>query len=151
MHREGARPLSMSAVDGALVILTVLFAGRVAAQAVQRWLPVPFLPPFAAFQGSNISYAVLLSAQVAILALMVHVVRRVRQRRLEPSKRASRLLTFAGGLYVAVMLTRLVVGLAVPGAPGWFRSGISIAFHFVLAMFVLMLAAYHRNGAGRVR
>jgi hypothetical protein len=50
--------------------LAVLFAARVAGQALQLCLPQSFLPPFHAFQGSNLPYALLLAAQLAILALM---------------------------------------------------------------------------------
>lgn len=149
MGPAGEQSARASNFDGALALLTVLFAGRVAAQALQRWLPIPLLPPFGAFQGSSLPYAVLLPAQLAIIAVMLRIVWRVRRKKLERSERTGRALTVLGGLYVAVMLTRLVIGFAVPDAPAWFRCEISIAFHFVLAIFVLTLAAYHGGNSNR--
>jgi uncharacterized protein YacL len=131
------------------VVLSLLFALRVGAQTLQRWLPIAFLPPFEAFQGSSLPYWILLPVQLAILAVMLRVTWRVHARRLKRSARAARGLTFAGGLYVGVILARFVVGLMLPASPGWFHSQISIAFHFVLAMFVLTLAAYHRERPSR--
>jgi len=128
-----------------LGMLCALFAARVAAQAMQRWLTLPFLPPASAFQGSALPYAVLLPLQLAILATMLRIARRVHIGSLPPRSRYGNGLTLAGALYVAVMLTRLAVGLTVPNAPAWFRSEISTVFHFVLALFVLVLAAYHRQ------
>ena len=54
--------------------ICALFAARVAAQAMQRWSPLPFLPPASAFQGSALPYAILLPAQLAILATMLRIV-----------------------------------------------------------------------------
>ena len=132
-----------------LGMLAVLFALRVAGQAIQHWVPLSFLPAFHSFQGSNLPYAILLPVQLAILAVMLGVVWRVYAGTLEQRRRASRTLTIAGGIYVATMLTRLAVGLTVPNAPAWFRSEISTVFHFVLAIFVLVLAAYHRRAPQR--
>ena len=128
-----------------LAILSALFAARVAAQAMQRWLPLPFLPPSGAFQGSALPYAILLPAQIAILAAMLAIAWRVHIGMFLPRPHVSRRLTVAGGVYVATMLTRLTVGLTVPDAPSWFRSEISTVFHFVLAIVVLVLAAFHRQ------
>lgn len=130
---------------GVLAILSALFAARVAAQAIQRWLPLPFLPPPGAFQGSALPYVILLPVQIAILAAMLVIAWRVYRGMLRPRPRVSRRLTVAGVVYVATMLTRLTIGQAVPDAPAWFRSEISTVFHFVLAIFVLALAAYHRD------
>jgi hypothetical protein len=129
----------------ALTTLTALFAVRIVAQAMQRQLPLPFLPPFCAFQGSTLPYAILLPAQIVVVAIMLAVVWRVHIGALEPRPHLSRWLTVAGAIYVAAMLTRLGVGLTVPIAPAWFRAAIPTAFHFVLAIFVLVLAAYHRQ------
>jgi hypothetical protein len=53
-----------------LWFLTFLFALRVAGQAIQRWAPQSFLPPFDAFQGSNLPYFVLLGSQIVTLGAM---------------------------------------------------------------------------------
>jgi uncharacterized membrane protein len=42
-------------------------------------------------------------------------------------------------------MVRIVVGLALPDAPPWFRTWIPALFHLVLAGFVLVLALYSRR------
>jgi len=126
--------------------LSALFAARVLGQAVQRWMPQPFLPPFEAFQGSRLPYWLLLSIQLLILAVMVRVAGRVQTGRLVPSRRAGRWLAGAGAVYLAVALGRIVVGLAVRDADAWFKAWIPAFFHLVLAAFVLAVSRYHRRG-----
>jgi hypothetical protein len=50
--------------------LFALFLFRVLAQLIQYVTPVSFLPPFERWQGSGLSYPVLLGSQIAILAVM---------------------------------------------------------------------------------
>ncbi len=130
-----------------LWLLTLLFAVRVAGQAIQRWCPVPFLPPFRGFQGSDLSYPVLLTAQLLILAVMLRWSWQVQRAALPPSARAATALLWCGSLYMAASLARLGVGLTFPGAPPWFSAWISGVFHLVLAGFVLTLAAFHRRAS----
>ena len=65
--------------------------------------------------------------------------------KLTPSRRAGTVLSWIGGVYMAGSLGRIVVGLAVPGAPAWFSTWIPAVFQVVLAGFVLTLALYHRR------
>lgn len=123
----------------------VLFALRVVAQAMQRWHPSPILPPFEAFQGSALPYDLLLLVQVAVLAIMVRLAWRVRVGKLQRQADVGGALAIAGSIYFSVMLIRILIGFAVPAAPGWFRAWIPGSFHLVLAVFVLALAAYHRQ------
>jgi hypothetical protein len=125
--------------------LSFLFALRVLGQAVQRWAPQDFLPVFGAFQGSDLPYWLLLSAQLVILAAMAFASWRVRSGRLILAGRAGNALSWAGGIYMAGSLTRIAVGLAVPAAPDWFRTWIPAISHVVLAAFVLTLALYQRR------
>ena len=134
-----------------LWLLTGLFAMRVAGQAIQRWLPQPFLPSFHAFQGSSLPYWGLLSAQLLILGAMMRTAWRIQMSKLAPSRRAGTVLSWIGGVYMAGALGRIVVGLAVPGAPAWFSTWIPAVFHVVLAGFVLTLALYHRRLAWEVQ
>jgi hypothetical protein len=126
-----------------LGLLCVLFALRVAGQAIQRWVPLSFLPPFDAFQGSKLPYALLLSIQFVLLALMLGVTSRVYGGALRKSARAAHTLGWIGGIYMAGSVVRLAVGLAFDEAPAWFTAWIPAGFHFVLAAFVLTLAAYY--------
>lgn len=124
-------------------LVTLLFALRVVGQAVQRWWPQPGLPEFSAFQGSGLPYWVLLSAQLAIVALMLRVWWRMARRAPVPNRRLGRALMWTGALYMACSLLRIVVGLAVPAAPAWFTAWIPALFHLVLAGFVLAVADVH--------
>ena len=128
-----------------LWLLTMAFAMRVLGQALQRWAPQPFLPPFDAFQGSNLPYGLLLSVQLVILVVMTIVCRRVQTGSLAPSARAGTVLMWAGWIYVTVSVARIVVGLSWPAAPAWFSTWIPAVFHVVLAAYVLTLAYYHRR------
>jgi hypothetical protein len=113
----------------------LLFSLRVAGQAIQRWAPQPWLPPFDAFQGSSLPYWFLLSVQLLILGAMVFCNLR--------RPRSGRVLLWLGGLYMAGSLLRIIVGLALPDAHPWFRAWIPGAFHVVLAAYLLALAIFH--------
>ena len=130
----------------ALFVLTALFAMRVAGQAVQAAFPQPWLPPFAAFQGSRLPYAILLSTQVVILILMVRASLRVARGMLWRSVHARALLLWLGGTYLAASLLRIAVGLAIPNAHPWFSTWIPAVFHVVLASWVLLLGIAYRSG-----
>lgn len=151
-----SHPLA-SAVPGALPLalwlLTAAFAARVAGQAIQRLSPQAFLPPFEAFQGSRLPYWALLSTQLAILGAMVLFTFRIQAGTLVATRRAGRLLRRLGIAYLSVSIGRIVIGLAVPGAPAWFTTWIPAFFHLVLASWVLLVSGYHDASAvvGRTR
>ncbi|MGZ5145869.1 MAG: hypothetical protein ACXWCP_20190 [Burkholderiales bacterium] len=131
-----------------LASLCVLFVLRVAGQAVQRWAPLSFLPPFEAFQGSHLPYWMLLSIQLVLLILMLGVTSRVNGGALQKSARAGQLLRWIGSLYMAGSVGRIAVGLFIDQAPAWFTAWIPGFFHLVLAGFVLTLSAYHTTERG---
>ncbi|MGH8772850.1 MAG: hypothetical protein ACREV2_16995 [Burkholderiales bacterium] len=133
-----------------LWLCTLLFAARVAGQALQFVLPQPWLPRFDAFQGSKLPYWALFSAQLAILALMLRVSYRAGSGKLRANPRLGKALTWAGSVYFAGSILRIVVGLAVSEAPEWFRAWMPASLHVVLASFVLVLAACYRGDRGEV-
>jgi hypothetical protein len=124
-------------------VLTCLFFFRVLGQAVQRWLPQDWLPPFDKWQGSSMPYGVLLSSQVIILCLMAIASHRAWSGRAQGRLRSARWLAGIGGIYMGLSLARLVVGASVASAPAWFTAWISGVFHVVLAAFLLAYAGYH--------
>ncbi len=128
---------------GTAIVLSMAFLLRVIGQAVQRWTPQPWLPPFDAWQGSGMPYHVLLAFQVTILVLQAYVLTRMAQGRRMMGMRASRVLIALGAGYFAVMALRLLVGLAIWTDTHWFTSWISTAFHLVLATIV-MLWGWHQ-------
>ena len=126
-------------------LLTALFGVRVVGQAVQRWLPQSYLPPFGAFQGSRLPYPLLLLAQLAILSLMVRVCRRAWQSTLRRNAVTARTLGWVGAFYMAGSLLRIAIGVMAPSASAWFRAWVPGTFHVILAAFVLCLARAYRQ------
>jgi hypothetical protein len=98
-----------------------------------------------------VPYGLLLSVQLVILGLMLRVAWRIQTDRLAPSRRAGRWLARLGGIYMAVAVGRIAVGLAAPEAPAWFSTWIPGVFHVVLAGFVLAVARYHLRAMARTR
>jgi hypothetical protein len=141
--------MTSSSLGSLLWLLSALFAARVLGQAFQLWAPQPFLPPFAAFQGSSLPYQALLPAQLAVLGAMFTAAWRAQRGVLRGGARTGRRLGMFGKAYLAGALARIAIGLAVPAAPRWFSSWIPGAFHVVLAAFVLTLATACRPEAGR--
>ena len=129
----------------AVTVLSLAFLGRVVSQAVQKWAPVSFLPPFGEFQGSGLPYPALLTAQIAILAITVAVIARMRRGKSLISPRLIVPVTVAGALYFAVMAVRLVLGLSVLSHSGWFSTWIPTVFHLVLASKLMLIGAYQRR------
>ena len=125
--------------------LGLAFLARVVSQAVQKWAPVSFLPPFGDFQGSGLPYPALLAAQVAIVVITVVVVARMHGGRSLIGPRLIVPVTVAGALYFAVMAVRLVLGLSVLSHSGWFSTWIPTVFHLVLASEVALVGAYQRR------
>lgn len=130
-------------------VLTVLFAARVAGQAIQAWMPREGLPSFDAFQGSNLPYWLLLPVQLAILGWMAFLSWRIQSARLAASSRIGRVLAWLGAVYLVIALGRFGVGIAFPDAPAWFRTWVPAFFHIVLASFVLVVSLYHLRGVWR--
>lgn len=132
-----------------MAILTAAFFLRVAGQAIQRWMPQSWLPPFGEWQGSTTPYPLLMAIQLVILLLMIATTIRAGGGSLLRRPRAARWWWAAGGIYMAGSIARIGYGLAVPDAPHWFKAPISEAFHLVLAGFVLAVAWYHSRGAAQ--
>lgn len=126
-----------------LAVLTLVFAARVLAQFLQFVHPAGALPSFAAFNGGPLPYAWLLPVQLAIVLLMAGTTISVAEGRIAPRRTRGRQLLAFGTLYCAATLARLFVGFIVVGAPPWFQAWLPATFHFVLAGFVLVLAAFH--------
>lgn len=126
-------------------LCTALFGLRIAAQAIQYWVPQSWLPPFAAFQGSRLPYGLLLATQLAILAIMAAATGQLHHQQIVPRVFPNRFLRWFGILYLIGSLTRLGMGFFIANASPWFRSWIPAGFHVVLAVFVLALAGCTRD------
>lgn len=135
----------------AVTALTVAFAARVAGQALQRWAPVSFLPPFDDFQGSGLPYPALLAAQIVILAVALAVIARMHGNKGLVGARLIMPVAVLGALYFTVMAVRLVLGLSVLSHSEWFSTWIPTVFHLVLAAKLLLISAYQRQHPMRAR
>jgi len=125
-----------------LASLTTLFAFRVAAQFVQYASPIRFLPPFEAWQGSRLSYPLLLTSQLLILAVMIWGTNTV-SRRVRAARRIGVWLLTLGSAYFGSMGARLVLGLTILAHVAWFAKPLPAFFHMVLASYLLTLGHYH--------
>lgn len=125
-----------------LLLLGGLFVLRVLAQLVQAVHPVSVLPPFEAWQGSATAYPVLLSAQIAIVAILASVLWGVGTHSVSPRRWKYRLCFALGGVYFVSMAFRFVAGLTVLSDVTWFSDTIPALFHMVLATFLLTFGLY---------
>jgi hypothetical protein len=121
----------------------VLFAARVIGQ-LEAFLVAPsWLPDMDAWYSGLLPYHLLLPAQIAILMLMAVVAasRRVRSggfARANP--RLAGALRILAGIYFVVMAVRLAVNVNTNGWDYWREGAIPVAFHWVLALFILVSA-----------
>lgn len=119
----------------------VLFAARVIGQIETLLVAPAWLPDMDAWYSGMLPYPVLLPVQIAILMLMAVVAwnRRVRSGSFAHSRpRAARALRVLAAIYFAVMAARLAQNVAVNGPEYWRSGAIPVAFHWVLALFMLV-------------
>ncbi len=120
-----------------------LFLLRVIGQ-VEVWLLAPaWLPPMEAWYSGLLPYPLLLPAQILLLmgmAVLAHVQTSPRCGNYAPSKRATAVLRSVAMLYFGGMALRLAVTVRNHGGEFYLHGGIPIAFHWVLALFLLVLA-----------
>lgn len=128
--------------------LALLFLGRVVAQLIQWSADTSLLPSFDRWQSGALPYGVLLGSQLLILGGQFLVVRRVSAGSLRLSPTGLRALRGFGWLYLASMVTRLGLGLAVLDGHGWFDAPLPSVFHLVLASFVLVVAYFGTTDVG---
>jgi hypothetical protein len=136
MMPAATRPQLWSVV--AVAALSAAFLVRVAGQAVQRWFPQGFLPPFEAWQGSGIPYPSLLACQIVIIALLAVAICSMVHRARLLSGKGSRWVMIIGCAYFVLMLARLVLGLTVLGDSAWFTAWISALLHLDLAIVIIL-------------
>ena len=121
---------------------TALFLLRVVGQ-IEVWLLAPaWLPPMQAWYSGLLPYPLLLPAQILLLMLMAVLAyrRTVAPPRAEQNRHGHTLLRGLALIYFAAMAVRLVWTLRMHGGEFYLHGGIPIAFHWVLALFVLVYA-----------
>jgi hypothetical protein len=118
-----------------------LFAARVIGQLETLLVAPAWLPDMEAWYSGLLPYPVLLPAQIGILMLMSAVAwnRRVRNGSFARScPRAAQALRIFAGIYFLAMVVRLAVNVQANGVDFWREGAIPVAFHWVLALFVLV-------------
>jgi hypothetical protein len=127
--------------------LTLLFAGRVAGQALVALSEVRGLPPMSEWASGLLPYPLLLASQAVILVVQGRICRDVwrgRGRLGRPRAPWAWRLRTGALLYAGIMAARYGVTMALHPERRWLGTGvIPIAFHFVLAAFLLTLAHFH--------
>lgn len=126
---------------GALVLiaLTLLFAARVAGQALVAILGVAWLPAMDRWYSGLLPYPVLLPIQVLILALQAVIDRDVWRGRgyfARRRVRGGRWLQWFATAYAVAMLIRLAITGSHP---------IPVVFHWALAAYLFTLGTLQRS------
>jgi len=123
--------------------LFFLFLLRVLAQLVQFSSPVGFIPPFERWQGSGLSYPVLLGSQLVILVAMGWGAARFTHGGVCARRAVGTWLLVLGSLYFISMAARLVLGLTLLADSAWFSKTLPAFFHLVLASYILVAGHFH--------
>jgi hypothetical protein len=134
-------------------ICVALFATRVIGQLEVLLVQPGWLPDMDAWYSGLLPYPLLLPAQIAILMSMAVVAwnRRIRTgcfARAHP--RICGALRICAAIYFVVMALRLGVNVVNNGADFWRAGAIPVAFHWVLALFILV-SGRASEAVGRVR
>ena len=132
-----------------LWLLLALFVIRVIAQPLVLLTSAPFLPPFEAWHSGALPYPALVTAQLLIIALLARTAWRMSRRSVSPSYRVGVTMLTLGGVYLGVMLLRLVLGLTILSSSRWFSSVLPTVFHLVLASYLLVYGHFHSRHASR--
>ena len=131
-----------------------LFAARVIGQFEVLLVAPEWLPDMDAWYSGLLPYPLLLPAQIAILMTMSAVAwnRRIRTGAFaRANPRGAGALRIFAGIYFVVMAVRLGVNVIDNGAEFWRHGAIPVAFHWVLALFVLVAGRDAESAVGSVR
>ncbi len=126
-----------------LGLLFGLFCLRVIAQLVVYTVDVSFLPPFEAWHSGTMPYGLLAFFQIVILFFMSKTALGFFRKQVRPSKRMGVLISIIGSIYFLAMVLRMTLGLTVYTKSRWFSNYLSTAFHYVLALYLIILGWYH--------
>ena len=120
-----------------------LFAARVIGQFEALVAAPSWLPGMDAWYSGLLPYYLLLPVQIALLMVMAVVAwnRRVRTGRFALARPGlARVLRIFAVAYFVAMAVRLGFNLHAHGAEFWREGAIPVAFHWVLALFLLVSA-----------
>lgn len=116
-----------------------LFLLRVLGQVEVVLIAPAWLPPMEGWYSGLLPYPLLLPAQILILMLMTGLaVNEMRKPHAAPGRKWLRIVAL---IYFTVMVVRLIVQFLRGADDIIAAGGIPVAFHWVLALFLLGLAA----------
>ncbi|MEZ0371166.1 MAG: hypothetical protein ACAI44_18880 [Candidatus Sericytochromatia bacterium] len=126
-----------------LWILLGFFCFRVSAQLIQFFAPVPWLPPFEAWQSGLVPYASLVVGQAVIILIYGRTALAFARGQIQARLGSGRLLLGLGSLYALSMLVRYIIRMSLYPQERWAGGCLPIFFHILLASFLLIWGSYH--------
>jgi len=130
-----------------LWFLSALFCFRVLAQLTASVVDTPFLPAFEAWHSATMPYGLLAFFQIVILFFLSKTALRFSRKQVRPSKRIGVFILIVGSIYFFAMALRMVLGLTLYTESRWFSNYLSTAFHYVLAVYLIIVGWYHHKMA----
>lgn len=127
--------------SGIMTVLGALFLLRVVGQALMTYTEVGGLPAVKHWPSGLLPYPVLLASQLVILGLMLVMIGDVcrgQGRFAGPHPRIGRVIWWFGCVYLASMIARYALTMALRPEWRWFEHSIPILFHCVLAVYLLV-------------
>jgi hypothetical protein len=131
-----------------LWILLGLFCFRVAGQVLVAFHHVEFLPPMREWYSGLLPYKYLLPSQIIIIALMAKICADFTREYgifVEPRRFFAVQWLYFGYAYLAVMVARYPLQMYFHADARWFGGTIPIFFHWLLAVFVILVGLHHRR------
>jgi hypothetical protein len=134
---------AVKATSSAMLLWTcvLLFAARVVGQLETVLLEPHWLPTMDAWFSGLLPYPLLLPLQIGILMLMAVIAWNPRVRSgqfADANPRGALALRIFAVAYFVVMAVRLAVNVIENRADFWSEGAIPVAFHWVLALFILV-------------
>jgi uncharacterized protein len=129
-----------------LCFLMSLFCLRVVGQALVAFFNVSFLPPMEEWFSGILPYPELLVCQILIVLLYGKICSDFARNRgyfVTPNPRLGGFLLQFGGLYLWVMILRYIIRMSLYPAERWVGGSIPTFFHWVLALFLIVLGGFH--------
>jgi hypothetical protein len=141
-------PLGAAFAGWLLLVLSLLFAIRVAGQLVAVVRAPAWLPRVESGQWNLMPYRFLLPTQLVFLAVMAWIVGSLLAAEGPPTDASPAFggfLLVLAAVYASAMAIRYVIRMARQPGQRWFGGTIPIVFHWVLAAFLVVLGSYHAS------
>ncbi|TDJ03562.1 MAG: hypothetical protein E2O76_00920 [Caldithrix sp.] len=139
--------MDLKKISAILWFLSALFCLRVLAQLTASVVDTTFLPAFEDWHSGTMPYGLLAFFQIVILFFMAKTALRFSRKQVRPSKRTGVFILIIGSIYFFAMVLRMTLGLTLYTESRWFSNYLSTAFHYVLALYLLLVGWHHHKMA----